>query len=368
MLKSLRYAACFLVLVSILLSGCAVVRQGGFVESQAVDEAVVAQMAEQEIVGVAIGIIRDGQVVYTKGYGFANLRSHTPVTEETVFNWASNSKPFIAVATMQLVQSGRLDLDESVGTYIPSLPDHLKPLTARQLLCHQSGIVHYSNGEVIPWGQRAGLQEELDPFNSLHRFAMSPLIFEPGSKTQYSSHAYVLLSAVVQAAGKEPIGQQLSARIIEPLGLTSFQMDVPYENQPHWTTAYKISGGAAQEVADTAHSWKHGAGGYKSSVKDFARFATALMNRELIDEETTAVMWTPQKTSDGEIQKYGLGVAVSGEGDDLKVSHNGSQDETRTRMVLYPNKRNGVVVMCNTQGADPGRISTAIYAAMDENR
>ncbi len=367
MLNSLRYVVCFIVLMAISLSASIVAGQEGFAESQAVDETVMVQMTDQKIVGAAIGIIRDGQVVYTQGYGFANLKSHTPVTQETVFNWASNCKPFIAVAAMQLVQSDYLDLDQAIGTYIPSLPDHLKPLTTRQLLCHQSGIVHYSNGKVIPWGQRASVQEELDPFNSLHRFAMSPLIFTPSSKTEYSSHAYVLLSAVVQAAGKKPIDQQLAARIIEPLGLTSFQMDLPYEGQLHWTTAYKITDGIYEEVEDLAHFWKHGAGGYKSNVKDFARFATALMNREMIDDKTTAMMWTPQKTSDGAISRYGLGVAVSGKDRDLKVSHNGSQEETRTRMVIYPNQKHGVVVMCNTQGADTNRISAAIYSVIATN-
>ena len=357
---------CFFIPVFLVVAASEVNGLDRFAGAQAVDDAVIAEMEKQKIVGASIGIIQNGKVVYTKGYGFANLNSSTPVTSDTVFNWASNSKPFIAIAAMQLVQQHQLDLDEAIGNFIPHLPDHLKAITTRQLLCHQSGIPHYANGKVIPSNEKVGPLGELDPIKSLPRFVMSPLIFESGSKAEYSSYAYVLLTAVVQAAGKMPIDQQLSARLVKPIALKSFQLDLPRASQEHWTTAYKVKDGVTEEVVDTAHFWKHGAGGYKSNVHDFARFAAAIANKELIDLDTTNIMWTPQKTNDGAMSNYGLGLVVSGNGSSLKISHNGSQDETKTRMVLYPNQKHGVVVMCNTQDCDPGQISTAIYAAWNK--
>jgi serine beta-lactamase-like protein LACTB, mitochondrial len=330
-----------------------------------VDSAVIEQMKQQGIVGVAVGIIFDSKVVYTKGYGFSNAENQNPVTSASVFNWASNSKPVIAVAAMQLVQMGKLNLDAPISKYLPELPDQFSEITARQLLCHQSGIPHYSNGKIVSSDRTMSAQQELDPVNSIHRFALSPLIFEPGSKTDYSSYAYVLLSAVVQCAGKSKLDEQLSERIGQPLDLRSFQMDVAFQAQKDWVTSYKISNGAPKPVKDYAHFWKHGAGGYKSDVRDFAKFACALSSKQLINEQTTTAMWTNQNTVDGVKSKFGLGVAVQGEGRSLKISHNGSQDETRTRMVIYPNRGHGVVVMCNTQGAEPRRISTAIYSAMN---
>lgn len=366
MIKILLHIRLSIVLVLLFLSPSYAIALGEFVKSQIVDEAVIAEMKKQHIVGVAIGIIRNSQIVYTKGYGVAKLKSRTPVTSNTVFNWASNSKPIIAIAAMQLVQGGQLDLDKPIRAYIPSLPDHLKNITTRHLLSHQSGITHYKNGKVIPSGKRISPLQELDPLNSLNRFVMSPLIFEPGSRTEYSSYAYILLTAVVQAAGNKPINQQLSTRIEKPIDLKTFQLDMPFKSQRNWTAAYKIINGRAEEITDYPHFWKHGAGGYKSDVKDFSRFALALVNKELISTTTTTTMWTPQKLSNGGTSAYGLGVRVSGSGRNLKVSHNGSQDETRTRMVLYPNQKHGVVVMCNTQSCIPGRISTAIYSALSK--
>jgi len=341
------------------------VAQESFDESKEVDDAVIQQMKQQGIVGVAVGIIRDSKIVYTNGYGYSNVQKQNPVTSASVFNWASNSKPVIAVAAMQLVQMDQLNLDAPINKYLPKLPDHFSKITTRQLLCHQSGIPHYSNGRIVSSDRTITARQELDPYNSIHRFVLSPLIFEPGSKTDYSSYAYVLLSAVVQSAGKFKLDKQLSERIGQPLDMRSFQIDVPFKAQKDWATGYKISNGLPEPIKDYAHFWKHGAGGYKSDVRDFAKFANALANKQLINEKTTSAMWTNQNTVDGAKSKYGLGVVVEGEGRSLKISHNGSQDETRTRMVIYPNLGHGIVVMCNTQGAEPGRISPAIYSAMN---
>ena len=350
------------------------VGQGTFVHSKAVDAAVTAEMERQKIVGAAIGIIQNLKVVYTKGFGWSDLASSTSVTDETIFNWASNSKPLLSIAALQLAHRGQLNLDKPIVTYCLDLPSQFQQITTRQLLCHQSGIPHYSNGTVIPsrkqsdGNRKSDPLDELDPMNSLHRFIMSPLIFESGSRTDYSSYAYVLLTAVVQAAGDEPIEAQLKNRIINPLDLTSFQLDLPADQQSNWTRAYKITDGKPAAVTDYAHFWKHGAGGYKSNVKDFARFATALASSELISQQLSAAMWTRQTTNDGKISRYGLGVVVSESGDALKVSHNGSQDETRTRMVIYPNRKHGIVVMCNTQGCQPAEITTAIYSAIRKSK
>jgi serine beta-lactamase-like protein LACTB, mitochondrial len=116
-------------------------------------------------------------------------------------------------------------------------------------------------------------------------------------------------------------------------------------------------------AGEEAHYWKHGAGGYKSNVEDFARWAQALINRELISERTETLMWTLQPLADGAPTTRGLGFTIQSQGG-LKVSHNGKQNEVTTRMVLYPRSGHGVVVMCNCRYAQVGAISTAVYRAL----
>ncbi|WP_197441858.1 serine hydrolase domain-containing protein [Thalassoglobus polymorphus] len=335
----------------------------------AIEKSIAAEMSRQKLVGVSVGVLRNGEIVFTGGAGLSNREKKTPMTTDTVVNWASNSKPVIAMLAMQLVEQGKLDLDADVRKYVPEFPRKDHTITTRQLLCHQSGLPHYSNGRVLPSPGARNKQEELNPLFAIKRFDRSPLIFVPGTKTEYSSHAYVLLSAVVQQAGGEPIASQLDQRILKLLGMASFELDVATHGQKEWAMGYrKNSAGKIIPSPEQANAWKHGAGAYKSNVNDFSKWAQAVMNQSLINAETQQLMWTRQKLLDGTSSNYGLGVRVEGSGRRLKISHNGSQAETKTRMVLYPNQKHGVVVMCNCNYADPMAISTAVYKALSTSR
>lgn len=329
----------------------------------AVDAAVEEVMARQHLVGVAIGVIRDGRVVYVKGYGLADREKKTPVTPETVFNWASNSKPMAAVLAMQLVDKGKLDLDADVRKYVPEFPDKGSVITARQLLCHQSGLPHYSNGKVVP-AERGSPAGKPGPLASLDRFSGSPLIFRPGERTEYSSYAYILLSAVVERAGGQPYDEQVRERIAGPLRMRSLQLD--HASGENWAAGYlQRKNGRVARAPEEANDWKFGAGGYKSNIGDFAAWAAVLIDHRLVSPKAERMMWTNQRTRDGKAADYGLGFRVENGRQGFKVSHNGEQAEAASRMVLYPNARHGVVVLCNSGFADIGEVSTAVYTALE---
>lgn len=328
-----------------------------------VDAAVRAEMTRQALVGASVGVLRKGEIVYLQGYGFADREKQVPVTVDTAFNWASNSKPLCGMLAMQLVEKGLLDLDADVRRYVPEFPEQTAGvITMRHLLAHQSGIGHY---DVIPAPKELIVAKPpFDPVRFLDKFSGTPLVFKPGEKRLYSSYAYILASAVVQRAGKEPYVEQLQKRIAGPLGLASLQLDTEYNGQPHWSAGYtKNEAGEVVRAPENAHWWKFGAGGYKSNVRDFALWAQAVLNHRLIAPETEAAMWTPQKTSDGEPTERGLGFIIDGDGD-LSVSHGGKQTETTTRLVIYPQKRHGIVVMTNCGFGDTSALTTAIYQAL----
>ncbi|MBC8114376.1 MAG: beta-lactamase family protein, partial [Candidatus Saccharimonas sp.] len=261
-------------------------------KARGVDQAVQAVVAEQKLVGVAIGILQQGRVVYVKGYGDANREQGVPVSTETVFNWASNSKPVAAVLAMQLVEKKKLDLNADVRKYVPEFPDKGTVITTRHLLCHQSGIPHYANGKIVPTVRN---YDVADPFSqpvlALDKFNQSPLIFSPGEKVSYSSHAYILLSAVIERAGEQSLAEQLQSRIAQPLKMTSFAPDTGGDN-PEFVVGYAKKGETIARSIDEPQYWKHGAGAYRSSITDFARWAEALLNRRLVSQQTEAAMWT----------------------------------------------------------------------------
>jgi len=329
------------------------------------EAAVEKEISKQELCGVAIGVVKDGAVVYARGFGLCDCDAKTKVNVDTVFNWASNSKPVAAVIALQLVAQGKLDLDADLRKYVPEFPAKAKTITTRQVLCHSSGLPHYANGKVVRSAKWPIKGDAADPLVSLQRFADSPLLFEPGEKTSYSSYAFVLLSAVIQRAGNEPFQDQVRRRIVEPLGLKSFQWDEIYAGQPNWATGY-VRDKASKKISparEEAHAWKQGAGGFKSNINDFARWAAALTNTTLLNEESKRQMWTLQKTNDGKTSHYGLGFLVNPRGE-LTVSHGGSQSETRTFMIVQPNAGRAIVVMCNCSYADPSALVRVVRSAV----
>jgi CubicO group peptidase (beta-lactamase class C family) len=326
-------------------------------------------MQKQQIVGLAVGIIQNGQIVYMKGYGFADQENRVPVTSQTLFRWASCSKPLTAVATLQLMEKDQLDLDTAVRQYVPEFPDQRVVITPRQLLSHQSGIVHYANGRVIRTQRQYTTPHPFeDVVLALDTFKESPLLHTPGEKVSYTTHGYILLSAVVQRAGKQKFAEQVQERIATPLGMTTLQPDYHWQSIPYRAIGYRKQDGQVVRSTDTDVSWKLGGGGYLSNIDDFARFAEGLINRRLVTDKTEALMWEPQKLANGASTEWGLGFVVElGPDRRLKVSHDGSQEKARTRMVMYPREKHGVVIMSNSEWVNPGQFSTLVYTVLARN-
>jgi CubicO group peptidase (beta-lactamase class C family) len=342
------------------LPPAAVAQAPPFEQAEAVDKAVRAEMAKGQLVGVAVGVIRDGKVVYLKGYGQGDRENNVPVTSKTLFRWASCSKPVTALAAMQLVEQGKLDLHADVRGYVPEFPDKGVKLTTRQLLCHQAGIVHYANGKVIRTERK---YDSPNPFEdvvlALDTFKDSPLVNKPGEKFSYTTHGYILLSAVVERAGKQKFADQVAGRIAKPLEMTTFRPDYQWLKLPDRAVGYVKKGDKVVPSSDTDVSWKLGGGGFVSNIDDFAKFAAGLMSRKLVSEKTEALMWTPQKTADGE-PTVGFQIARS----PLRVSHTGAQEKTRTVFTIDPKARTGVVVMTNSEWANPTQVAAAVSNAV----
>jgi CubicO group peptidase (beta-lactamase class C family) len=350
----LRFRSHFIVLAVAIfvLTGCRTPGDRQF--GRQIDQAVEAEMKRQHVVGAAVGIIRDNRIVHLKGYGLADRGGKIPVDTDSMFRWASISKPLTALRALQLWEEGKLDLDADVRTYVPEFPDKGVKITLRQLLGHQGGIVHYQNGPVI----RAAAEYDVEhPFESvvlaLDTFRESPLVNPPGEKYSYSTHGYILASAVVERAGKCPFADQVDRGIAQLLGMKTVQPDYQWLDIPNRASGYRKVGPLFVPSRNRDVSWKLGGGGYISSIDDLARLARGLLRGNLVSKETEAMMWTPQKTTSGKVTRYGLGFSIDGEGDDLRVSHGGSQEKVKTWMGFFPNRRTGVVLMCNSEHVNP---------------
>ena len=374
-MKKLKFQLVMLLVLAglLLAAGCQTqaIKLAPFTQADQVDEIVWAEMDEQQIVGTAVGLIKDGRIVYLKGYGWADRENNTAVTRNTMFRWASISKTVTAVAAMQLDEKGKLDLDKDIRQYVPEFPDKDEVITTRQILCHQGGITHYSS-DIIKTRRTYELDYPYqDVVLALDNFKETPLLAPPGEKYSYSTHAFILLSAIVERAGKKIFADQVHERIVRPLGMTTLQPDYQWKDIPHRTIGYKRDRQTKEIVrsTDTDVSWKLGGGGLMSNIDDLARFAEAMINTELVSKETQEMIFTVQKNNAGQDTRYGLGFRLSGEGEDLQVSHSGSQEKTKTHMAFYPRRRTGVVVMCNSEQARPaGFVSKLLPVISDDQQ
>jgi CubicO group peptidase (beta-lactamase class C family) len=338
--------------------------------AEVVDRAATAELDRQKLVGLAVGVIVDGDIRYLKGYGRADREAGIDVNpNETLFRWASCSKPVTAIAALQLAEAGRLDLDADVRRYVPEFPDKGVTITSRQLLCHQGGIVHYLTGKVVRTQKTYDVEHPFtDVICALDTFKDSPLVCQPGEKYSYTTHGYILLSAVVQRAGRKPFADQVTERIAGPLEMAGFQPDFQWKALPNRAAGYVKRGEALRrrpKYWDPDVSWKLGGGGYTSTVEDFAKFAAGLVNRKLVNSKTEAEMWRRQKLADGQETTYGLGFGLGTTPGGVNwVGHSGSQEKTRTAMLLEPQSRKGVVVMTNSEWANPTAVAAAVLDAI----
>ncbi len=307
----------------------------------------------QDLVGLAIVVVADGRIAYAAGHGFADLVKKTLVRPAvTSFRWASISKPVTAVAALQLVELQALDLDADVRTLVLEFPAKPWPITTRQLLTHQGGVVHYGNGEVIATQRSYDTEHPfVDLVVALDKFKESPLICEPGSAHHYTTHGFMLAGAAVERAGKAPFWEQVRQRIAVPLGMTSFQPDYEWLAIPDRTRGYRKLVGVIAPSADVDVSWKLAGGGFTSTAIDLARFGQGLLQGALLQPATQAAMFTAQKTRDGKRTTYGLGIGTGRLGEHATVSHSGAQDKTRTFLLLVPERQVAVAVMCNSEWA-----------------
>lgn len=338
-----------------------------YAKAEKADAAAKAEVERQGLVGTAVVVFDGGKVVWSKGYGDADREAKVAVDPAvTSFRWASISKTVTAIAAMQLVEQGKLDLDADVRKYVPEFPDKGVTITSRQLLCHQAGIVHYANGKVI---KTIKTYSDPHPFvnvvTALDTFKESPLIAKPGEKFSYTTHGYILLSAVVERAGGEAFVDQVKKRIVTPLGLKSFRPDYQWEDIPNRTKGYtRIGVTVAVRPADKDPdvSWKLGGGGYTSTAMDLATYGVGLAMDSIVSTKTREAMTTKQKLANGQDSgPYGLGFTLGTTPGGIKwFGHSGGQEKTRTILVVDTIGKRGVAVMTNSEWAEPMKVAVAV--------
>src|SRR6476620_6917226 len=166
-------------------------------------DAIAKKALTRPVAGISIAVARDGEVVFARGYGLANLEHEVAVTPNTVFHIASISKNILAAVVLQLADEGKLRLDEDVTRYVPSAPTHGRHVTVQQLLNHTSGIYSFTSLPDAENNERLDLTHE----QLLGLIKDKPLDFEPGTSWRYDNSAFYLAGMVVESVAKQEYGE-----------------------------------------------------------------------------------------------------------------------------------------------------------------
>jgi serine beta-lactamase-like protein LACTB, mitochondrial len=325
-----------------------------------VEKAASSFMATNSVPGISVAVVQDGALVWSQGFGVADLENFVPATSSTLFRLGSISKPITATAILQLAERGKLDLDIEVQKYCPAFPKKEWPITTRELLGHLGGIRHYNpdgKGDIPEDSAKHFLSME----ESLQVFAGDPLVAKPGTKFHYSTYGYTVLGCVLEGAASEKYVDYVKENVFEPAGMGETQADNFFTIVPHRSRWYhKDKSGVVQNAGVLDSSYKIPGGGLISSVDDMARFEIAIMANKLLKPATREQMWTPQKAADGSENGYALGWGHAKKFGLSLVSHSGGQQGTSTSIILVPERRAGIVVLANMDDVDATALSTEI--------
>ena len=305
--------------------------------------ALVREQIAPKVPGVSVAVAVDGRVVWSEGFGYADLAAKRPVTPATRFRIGSISKSITAVGLMLLVERGQLDLDAPVQRYVPEFPDKGAVITTRQLAGHLGGIRHYRGNETLlnrPFADtRAGLKI----------FDRDPLEAPPGTKYIYTTYGWTLLSAAMESAARREFLAYMDEAVLRPLGLTQTRADRKGVLDPQRTLFYVGDAPDKFTVAPTVDSsYKWAGGGFLSTPEDLVKFGSALLQPGLLKAETLALMFTPQKTSDGKSIDYAIGWRVVRDAKGHRVMlHTGGSIGGTSVLLLHPETKTVVAMVCN---------------------
>jgi CubicO group peptidase (beta-lactamase class C family) len=332
--------------ILLIFCACAIAeeRTASPLEPAAVDALIHQHVKDKGLVGVSVAIMREGQIVFAKGYGQRSLDPPLPVEPETCFAVASVTKQFTCACILLLAEERKLAVTDPVSKYFPHLT-RAADITLLDLMQHTSGYPDYYPLDFID-------RRMLRPiaFDQLLKdYAGGKLDFEPGSRYSYSNTGYIVLGGVVEKVTGQKFGDFLSERILKPLGMEHSRFGEPsgLTSVAAGYNAFALDppGPAPREAA----GWIDAAGGLWASAPDLLKWDLALAGGKVLRPETFEKMIAPRKLASGKISSYGCGLRSEIRDGDLILSHTGGVSGFASYNGFLPRTRSGLVVLSNSE-------------------
>lgn len=296
-----------------------------------------------ELPGAAVMVIKNGQIIFQRGYGLANIEFNLPINEETNFRLASVTKQFTAMAILLLIDKGQIQLNTNLTEIFPDYPVYGRKINIKHLLQHTSGLIDYE--DLIHDSVTTQLKDK-DVLALMMN--TDSTYFEPGSQHKYSNSGYALLALTVEKISGKPFRDFLYEYIFKPLEMEN---TIAFENSINEVTnrayGYTITENGIDLTDQSITSAVLGDGGIYSSLNDLYKWDQALYTDSVIDENYLIESWTPGKTSDGIEFPYGYGWHLEKRYNSDVIYHTGSTRGFRNIIYRIPEKKFTIVILTN---------------------
>lgn len=336
------------------------------------DDLVGRQMREQHVPGVVVVVLQNGTIVEKRAYGLANIELNAPMKVESVFSLSSITKLFTTTAIFELVQDGKIRLDDKVTALVPGLPAFWKDVTILHCLSHTSGLPDlYQDRRTLPIA--SGTEE------AIQKLAIKPLAFKAGEKCRYNQTEFLLLRMVIERVSGRRFEEFMAARVFKPLGLESAQFADARDVVPgratlysHFTPDASRLGFADRNEASELFGDRfyivpflypesvRAGGGLVMNALDLARFDAAFSTETLLNAHTLEMMWAPVKLLNGELSDFTAGWRRWGKAADLPqiiVGHLGGSGVEYARMI---SGQYSVIVLTNCSDTNVHALTMGI--------
>jgi len=338
----------------------------GAPQPDSADAIIMREMAAQHIPGLALAIMRGGEIIKTRGYGLANVELNVPVTPESIFQTGSVGKQFTATLVLMLAGEGKLSVDDPISKYFAGSPARWNAIRIRHLLTHTSGIHDYET-ESRQKGALAfvDLRRDYTEDGLLRKFETVPLDFAPGEKFSYSNTGYLLLGILIHKVTGKFYGDLLQDRIFRPLGMNATRIISERDIVPNRSAGYELVKGEWKNqdwVSPSLNTTADGA--LYTTVLDLAKWDAALYTEKLLKRASLRQMWTPVRLNNGATADYGFGWRVRTLNGHPIVEHGGAWQGFTTHITRYLDDKLSVVILANldSEHCDPTKIAHQVAA------
>lgn len=307
---------------------------------------------KQNIPGIDVAVSINGEIVWSEGFGFADLQHRIPVIPgKTRFRIGSVSKPLTAAALGKLMDRGKLDLNASVQAYVPYFPLKKYPITVKQAAGHIAGIRHYRGNEFLMNRRYNSVKSSLTIFEN------DSLLFEPGSKYSYSSYGFSLISAVIEGASGERFLPFIQREVFSALNMTSTCPDKNDSIIVNRTSFYQLdSSSYLRNAPYVDNSYKWAGGGFISTTTDLIKFGEAHLTAGFLSAGTLKELTTSQVLSSGDSTGYGIGWRTMTLDRLHGFGHSGGSVGGITQFQIYPGEKAIIVLLSNSSDTSYGNV------------